>query len=118
MGSKLSEQQLLALLELLSTTLTDNCTDRSNCCTSEAPDSLTVEDDGSRDVSHDSSPKRQRLSDEKLCVFVAECTSVLLCQCRVQIPSDVISKIHDVSFNSNVKFLKLVFVFLLVILTS
>ena len=97
MGSKLSEQQLLALLELLSSTLADNCTDRSKCRTSEASDSLTVEDDGSCDGLHDSSPKRQRLSDEKLCVFVAKCTSVLLCQCRVQIPGDVISKIHNVS---------------------
>ena len=94
MGSKLSEQQLLALLGPLSTTLADNCTD-----TSKASDSLTVEVDGSRDVSHDSSPKRQRLFDEKLCVFVAECTSVLLCQRRVMISSDVISKIHHVSSN-------------------
>ena len=99
MGSKLSEQQLLALLELLSTTLADNCTDRSNCFASEASDSLTVEVEGSRDVSHDSSPKRQRLFDENLCVFVAECTSVLLCQCRVMIPGDVISKIHNVSLS-------------------
>ncbi|KAL5264969.1 hypothetical protein ACHWQZ_G005912 [Mnemiopsis leidyi] len=102
-GSKLPEQQLLTLLELLTAALADNCTDTCTdkpSCHTNTPahvgsDNLTV----LRDGSHDSLPKRQRVCDEKMCGFVADCTSVLLCNCRVKIPSDVIHKIHGITMS-------------------
>ena len=92
MGSKLSEQQLLNLVGLLSTTLEENSVLSNGRPSSDAPT-------GSDDMEESGdAPKRQRVADDKLCGFVADCTSVLLSQCRVDLPTDLVVKLHNVSY--------------------
>ncbi|XP_063677405.1 uncharacterized protein LOC134813516 [Bolinopsis microptera] len=89
-SNKLSEQQLLALLTLLSSTLEENL----SVSNSEPTDLGSYEITESRDTS-----KRPRVSDERLCGFIADCTSVLISQCRVHIPDDVVIKLYNITKN-------------------
>ena len=84
-GSKLPEQQFLNILELLSTTLEENTVVSNDQLGSD-------ESEGSHD-----NPKRQKVADQRLCWFVANCASILLSQCTMDLPTDVVVKLYNVS---------------------